>query len=226
MFRLYSTNPIKEFSKKMAFRYFGIGKPDYPYMLDPIQLAFLINQIDLMYAKLERPLNIYEIGVARGMTTAFLAQHIMAEELPHKIFCIDTFSGFTSSDINFEITQRNKTKTDLLGFGYNDYDVWKKNFEGIECVTAIQCDISNFEIDENQNVDIVLADVDLYLPTLETLHKFYPKLSTGGSILVDDVKTNSCWDGAHQAYHEFCDEYLILPELLGRKSGLIQKHKL
>ena len=69
----------------------------------------------------------------------------------------------------------------------------------------------------------MLSDVDLYLPTLETLRTFYSKLSLGGSILVDDVKANSCWDGAHQAYYEFCDENSIQPKLLGRKSGLIQK---
>ena len=52
-----------------------------------------------------------------------------------------------------------------------------------------------------------MADVDLYIPIKESiLEKFYDKLTPGGLIMVDDVKNASCWDGAHQAYHEFCDK--------------------
>ena len=39
--------------KKIAFQYLGIGKPDYPYMLDPIQLSFMIQEIDKLYEKLK-----------------------------------------------------------------------------------------------------------------------------------------------------------------------------
>lgn len=225
MFRKYTTNRMKELAKKVAFRYLGLGKPDYPYMLDPIQLSFLITKIDELFQTYERPLKIYEIGVARGMTTAFLAQHIMAENLPHQIICIDTFGGFTSSHLDFEITKRNKAKNELLGFAYNDYETWKKNFEKINCVKAIKCDAASYKPTKKSNVDIVLSDVDLYLPTLAILNNFYPCLSESGVMLVDDVKSESCWDGAHEAYHEFCDQTGLKPELLGRKSGIVRKAK-
>jgi len=223
MFRTYETNRIKEFLKQVGFRHLGFGRPDYPYMLDPIQLTFLVNQVDNLYRELQRPINIYEIGVARGMTSAFLAQHIMSENLPHKIKCLDTFSGFTSADMKFEIQNRQKSRSELLGFSYNDYDVWVKNFSAIDCVEAIQCDASSYSIPADEVVDIVLADVDLYLPTINILRNFYPRVTCGGAIIVDDVKENSCWDGAHQAYFEFCKETDITPELLGRKSGILRK---
>ena len=226
MLRKYGTNVFKEIAKKIAFQYLGIGKPDYPYMLDPIQLSFMIQEIDKLYEKLKRPLHIYEIGVARGMTTAFLASHITFEQLPHKLTCIDTFSGFTNSDLSHEISERGKKKKDLLGFAYNDYHVWLKNFSSFDFVDPIKCDISNYIISKNQDVDIVLADVDLYIPTKNILEKFYKPLSNDGLIVVDDVKENSCWDGAHEAYHEFCRNNKLDPELIGRKCGIIRKANL
>lgn len=222
MFRKYGTSKYKEYLKKIGFNYLGMGKPDYPYMLDPIQLSFLISQMDQLYNLYKRPLHIYEIGVARGMTTAFLSQHILAEKLPHKITCIDTFNGFTNSDLNYEMKNRGKNPSELLGFSYNNYDVWKRNFSKINFVEAIQCDIANYSIPDGQIIDIVLADVDLYLPTKIILEKFYPVLSSAGVILIDDVKQDSCWDGAHQAYSEFCQSSKIGFELLGRKSGIIR----
>lgn len=223
MIKTYKTNLFKEISKKIAFRYLGLGKPNYPYMLDPIQLSFLVENIDLLFKKLKRPLNIYEIGVARGMTTSFLASHIIFEDLPHKIFCIDTFSGFTEKDLNYETNHRGKTRKELLGFSYNDFSIWKQNFSNANFIYPIQCDISEYKFQKNQTVDIVLADVDLYLPTKALLSKFYEKLTKGGVILVDDVKNESCWDGAHQAYFEFCKELSLKPNLIGRKSGILKK---
>lgn len=218
-----STNYLKEILKRVAFKYLKIGKPKYPYMLDPIQLCILIKKIDELYEIKKRPLNIYEIGVARGMTTAFLASHILFEKLPHQIICIDTFEGFTAKDLKHEVTIRGKSKSDLLGFSYNDYDIWRNNFSHLKFVKVVKSDIADYEISAEEDVDVVLADVDLYLPTKIILEKFYPNLSIGGMILVDDVKDNSCWDGAHEAYHEFCSMNMIEPNLLGRKTGLILK---
>ena len=98
----------------------------------------LITEIDRIYKELKRPLNIYEIGVARGMTTAFVASHIAFEKLPHKIYCIDTFSGFTKNDLAFEVIQRNKKRNELLGFSYNNFSIWKRNFSAFGFVTMLK----------------------------------------------------------------------------------------
>jgi hypothetical protein len=42
-------------------------------------------------------------------------------------------------------------------------------------------------------------------------------------ILVDDVLDNCCWDGAYQAYMEFCGELNIKPTIVGNKCGVIRK---
>ena len=98
-----------------------------------------------------------------------------------------------------------------------------KNFSSFPFVKAVKTDISEYSISEGEIVDIVLADVDLYLPTKSILEKFYNKLTPGGLILVDDVMTNSRWDGAHQAYYDFCKDNGIEPSVLGRKCAVIEK---
>ena len=45
---------------------------------------------------------IVEIGVARDMTTRFMAQHLMSLGVNDEtIYAIDTFSSFTDDDIGF-----------------------------------------------------------------------------------------------------------------------------
>src|SRR6185437_3392088 len=45
-------------------------------------------------------------------------------------------------------------------------------------------------------------DVDLYQPTLDSLHFFYPRMMPGGIILSDDYGFESC-PGARRAFDEF-----------------------
>ena len=42
-------------------------------------------------------------------------------------------------------------------------------------------------------------------------------------LIVDDVHDNRNYDGAFQAYMEFCSEKNIKPEIVGNKCGLIKK---
>jgi hypothetical protein len=66
-------------------------------------------------------------------------------------------------------------------------------------------------------------DVDLYLPTRRALPRIYEHICEGGIILVDDVLNDSSYDGAFQAYMEFCDELKIGPDIIGNKCGIIRK---
>tara|TARA_B100000575_G_scaffold126396_1_gene100800 strand:+ start:1671 stop:1919 length:249 start_codon:yes stop_codon:yes gene_type:complete len=72
-------------------------------------------------------------------------------------------------------------------------------------------------------IRLVFLDVDLYLPTKKALTKVFALLEDDGVIIVDDVMDDNCWDGAYQAYIEFCNEQNITPEIIGKKSGIIRK---
>jgi predicted O-methyltransferase YrrM len=213
---------LKETAKTLVFRHTSLAAPTYRYNIEPIQLAHLIIEIE----KLKNvPGNIVEIGVARGLTTRFLAQHIKNQRLDQslKLYAIDTFESFTESDVAYEVKTRGKSLEDLTIFKYNDYEVWKKNFSDFNFVKAIQADCSNVDYAQCGPIKVALLDVDLYLPTQKTLPKIYQNLVSGGVILVDDVLHGTAYDGAHQAYMEFCALINQQPEVIGNKCGIIRK---
>lgn len=51
----------------------------------------------------------------------------------------------------------------------------------------------------------VHVDVDLYQPTRDSLHYFFPRLSPGGIIVTDDY----IWPGTRKAFHEFVSEHTL-----------------
>jgi len=211
----------KQLIKTIAFRYLpSLSAPHYQYGLDPIQLAFLVDAIS------ERASTkgcIVEIGVARGMTTCFLAEHLVRQGIQKHYHAIDTFASFTSEDIDYEVVKRKKTASALEAFSYNNYEIWKRNFEQYRFVTAHQGDCKDFDFGSIEPISVALLDVDLYLPTSKTLPKVYDALEPGGIILVDDVRPANTWDGAFQAYTEFCQSRGLTHEVIGSRGGVIRK---
>jgi Macrocin-O-methyltransferase (TylF) len=212
----------REFVKKMLFRHTRIGAPSYPYCIEPMQLACIINEIERVKT-IEGAM--VEIGVARGMTTRFICEHIVHQGLANSthFFAIDTFSSFTPKDIEFEVGERGKHRSSLNGFAYNDYSVWAKNFKKYPFVTAIQADCSTFDYGSLPPIKFAFLDVDLYLPTINALPNLYHSIVSGGVILIDDVMDNSIYDGAFQAYMEFCKRIDIEPIVIGNRCGVIYK---
>jgi O-methyltransferase len=213
---------IAELAKKLTFRYTSLGAPRYPYGIQPIQLATLIMEIERMK---NVDGSILEIGVARGMTTRFICQHLVkSERTNERIYAIDTFESFNEKDVRYEIEHRGKNGKDLDYFRYNDLRAWKRNFRGFPFVTAIKTDCAEFDYYSVAPVKLALLDVDLYLPTKKALNKIFSALCQGGVILVDDVSlSGSCFDGANEAYREFCAEHSMAYEFIGQKCGVVRK---
>lgn len=212
--------PFIELGKKLAFRYTPLAVPRYRYNLEPIELATLIFEIERL-ADVDGC--IVEIGVARGLTTRFLAEHIVLSGRRERIIAIDTFSSFTDADVMYETQQRRKRRSEIQGFGYNDYTTWVRNFRPYSFIQAIQADCTNVDYRSLSPIKLVLLDVDLYSPTKKTLPLLFDSLASGGTILVDDVKRGTAYDGAYQAYFEFCSEAGLEPLVIGTKCGVIRK---
>ena len=214
--------PFKEAAKSLVFRYTNLGVPKYSYNIEPAQLALLVNELDRLR---DTKGNIVEIGVARGLTTRFLCQHIVNEKLENTLalYAVDTFNSFVPAHLDFEVKERGKSLSDLRGFAYNDYDVWRRNFAAYPFVKAIQGDCAALDYTRLAPIKLALLDVDLYLPTKATLPKVFDALVDGGVILVDDVLNSSTYDGAYQAYVEFCAVRGIAPRIIGNKCGVIYK---
>lgn len=211
-----------DLAKKIAFKYTNFGAPRYVYNVEPIQLAAIIYELERLK---DIPGNILEIGVARGMTTRFICEHIKNSSsiVPFKFFALDTFDSFTKKDIDWEVSQRGKLKNELSGFSYNDFTKWKSNFEEFRFLEAVQADCSTFDYAVVGPIKFAFLDVDLYLPTKNALPLVYEQLVDDGIILVDDVADCNRWDGAYQAYNEFCGDMAIEPQVIGNKCGVIRK---
>ena len=218
---------LREFFKKIVFQYTKFGAPSYEYNIEPAQLCEIISSIDKVCSE-GREAQIFEIGVAKGQTTRFIAEHIKKSNLKVNFYCLDTFASFTEKDLNFEVEQRGKNKRDLYGFAYNDFQIWARNFSSFKFVKPIKIDVSEFDFSKIfGGVDFIFLDCDLYLPTLNVLQNCKQYLNDGAIVIVDDVKNNNRWDGAYQAFFEFVKDENLKYEMIGNKCGKLtwKKHQ-
>tara|TARA_B100000242_G_C42965798_1_gene448032 strand:- start:217 stop:864 length:648 start_codon:yes stop_codon:yes gene_type:complete len=212
---------IKEILKKIVFRYLKLGGPSYRYNVEPIQLATLIYELDRLDSFKG---NILEVGVARGMTTRFLCEHLKNNaNFDGVYYAVDTFDSFTESDLAHEVESRGKKISEIRGFEYNDVNIWQSNFKDFPFVKAVKGDCSAIDYNRLSPIKLTFLDVDLYIPTLNALEKIYDCTVEGGVILVDDCMDNTPVDGALAAYNEFCTKKGIESKIIGNKCGIIYK---
>ena len=210
---------LKEKIKKFFFKYTKLGAPDYTYNLDPLQLAEIINSLEKVKSLKGV---ICEIGVARGMTTRFICEYLKDVNNKPSFYCIDTFNSFVKEDVQYEIDKRKKNKSELIGFSYNNFNSWKKNFKDFDYIKAVQLDVKHFNFEKIRPIKFALLDVDLYVPTLTTLNNLKENMVEGGVLMVDDVSENNSWDGANQAFHEFVKRHSLKFKLVGNKCGVVE----
>ena len=213
---------MKIFLKKLFYnvfsKNFGIK---YNYMLEPIQLSQFILEIS-------RTSNIrgsiVEVGAFRGLTTCFALEHMLNEKINKTYYAIDTFEGFISTDVDYEVYNRNKNISLLKkSFGINSEKIFKKNLLNYPNLITIKSDCSLFDFKKINPIAVCLIDVDLYSPTKKTLYEVYDNLIEDGTILIDDCKKNDNFDGAFLAYKEFVNEIGVDEQYIGNKCGIIKK---
>jgi len=197
----------------------------YSFLFEPPQLAYLGSSI---YETKDVEGSIIEIGCAEGMTTVFLKKYMDFYDIHKEYVCIDTFSGFTKSDINYE-SQKRKKDQDVLKIMFSiNRKSWVDRtlkMNGISDVKTYVGDINVLDL-KDINVDKIsfaLVDLDLYLPVLSALEKFYPLLEEGGMIIVDDCTDHEYFDGAYLAYKEFCSKYSLPEKIVQERLGIIRK---
>jgi O-methyltransferase len=193
----------------------------YRYMFTPAQLAFLCSQIT---NTVEIPGSILEIGCAWGRSTVFLNRHIDSLGIDVDYYAIDTFSGFTNSDLERERSLgRDSIYYSLFrGNSKSRFDrTMRRN--GVTRVTSFQADATTFDYASISPLRVVLVDVDLYRPVLMALNAIYDHVSSGGVIVVDDCKQGGLWEGAYEAFMEFTQARGIESVILEDKLGVIVK---
>jgi SAM-dependent methyltransferase len=194
----------------------------YNYMFSPSQLIFLTQCLTETRHVAGCCI---EIGCAQGRTTAFLRKFMDESGIKKSYYALDTFSGFISEHVDYEVNQRSKNRDINRVFVTNkkkwfDYSL---GISGVHSVESIECDATKFEFDRLGPIAFALLDVDLYLPMVDILPKLYRNLSPGGIILVDDCMPHELWDGALAAYEEFVSARGIEHNIVVEKIGIIRK---
>jgi SAM-dependent methyltransferase len=194
----------------------------YPYMFTPRQLQFLT---DCLLKIRDVRGCIVEAGCASGRTTVYLNRFMAEENLNRDYVAIDTFAGFLPEHSQFEISSRGKRPQIAAEFSDNS-QTWfdhSMRLEGIVNVQSIAADVTKFDFHSLGEIAFALVDVDLYIPIKTALPKIYECMAPGGIIVVDDCAPGGDWDGALQAFQEFCNDTETRMEIACGKLGVFRK---
>ena len=165
---------------------------------------------------------IVEIGVAAGNTTVLLNRHLASRGLHPPYYCLDTFSGFTPQDVQVERT-RGKRDDFSRWFRDNSPSLFRRMLEMNDLadrVTVIQADAAEFDYSQLPPLAFALVDVDLLRPMQAALQGCWDRLLPGGVLVADDCQDYShTWDGARQAYEQFCSNEGLEVDLRHEKLG-------
>jgi hypothetical protein len=152
-----------------------------------------------------------ELGVYKGNTAFVLAQ--TARRLGRGIYLFDTFEGFDESDLagvdadkrqEFEDTSLPEVKALV---GESGATFVKGYFPG-----------TTSTLPDDLTFALVHLDCDLYEPFRAGLEYFYPRLSSGGFLIMHDY-CSLYWDGVERAIDEFFADKPEHIVLIPDKSG-------
>lgn len=195
------------------------------------QLAFLFRCLDET-AAIDGA--VIEAGCAFGHTTILLHQYLQDRGIEKEYVCIDTFTGFTPDDIQYEHRARSKTFNYAKSiYARNSVDWFKTALKqhGIRDVRIFCTDIAAIKPGDLPPVSFCFLDFDLYQPVRRELVTIYERLSPGGMIVVDDCAVENAgfsehkdrFDGALAAYREFAEAIGQKELVVERKLGIIRK---
>jgi hypothetical protein len=174
----------------------------------PRLYMLLLNIARVLKEKI--PGDLAEIGVYKGNTARILAEAARAGG--RRLYLFDTFGGFDAADFNAsEPASASFRDTSLAAV---------KEFVGTQSVDYVvgrfPDSLSGMEMPDR--FAIVHLDCDLYKPTAAGLAYFYPRLSSGGLLILHDYSSGH-WGGCAQAIDEFLKDKPERPVLIPDKAG-------
>jgi len=207
---------------------FYFNTPLWRYFLPVMKFDMTAAQLDFItraLATVKAAGSVLEIGVGGGATSVTVNMFMRQKSIKRTFYAIDTFTGFTKEDVEFERDKRGKSDN-YLGYQTNSKEWYSKTLiaHGIEDARVIQSDAKQLDYSKFAPLAFCILDVDLYKPVAFALPRLYEMLVPDGIIIVDDCALEeSIYDGAGEAYRTFCAEIGIAPELAQDKLGVIRK---
>jgi hypothetical protein len=139
--------------------------------------------------------DVAELGVYKGNTAFLLGE--LARRLGSTAYLLDTFGGFSSNDL--------KGIDAAAGVHFGDTSLPAvQALVGNDHVRYIQGYFpeSTSQMKDDLSFCLVHIDCDLYAPFEAALRYFYPRLVSGGFLIMHDY-ANAHWKGAEKAVDEF-----------------------
>jgi hypothetical protein len=154
-----------------------------------------------------------ELGVYGGQSSAVLSFY--AEQFGRKMYLLDSFQGFSEAQLEPDMAALKQTAFKDVTLenaksvvGQYTGNRWVVGFFPDSVTAEMRDDVYAF----------VSIDCDIYMPIIEGLEFFWPRLSENGMIFVHDYSSGH-WEGATRAVDEFCHKYGISGVLLSDLSG-------
>ena len=186
-------------------------KSDVDFAVFPYD-AYLIYSIANTQAKFEG--DMAEIGVYQGGS----AKLICEAKKNRNLFLFDTFEGLPDvSDADTHFGKKFWNKNQFHNTSEEQVKLFLKNYNNIKIIKGIFP--NSVEQIENSKFSFVHMDVDLYKSTIDGLRYFFPRMISGGIILIHDFHT----DGIKKAIKEFSSENQIQVIELSGTQGIIFK---
>jgi O-methyltransferase len=177
-----------------------------PAILHPAGIGVFLHEI---LVRREIRGDIAEIGCALGGTACIVARAAKFYS-PDKCYtCFDTFSGFVNEQLDIDVkigTPEGMRHT----YTNNSQALVRRILDMHSCqdVRLVEGDITKIGDDRlSKEYSVILLDIDLSEPIYIALKRFYPRLSKGGIILVDDCREvpGQVWK-ASLGFKRFCKE--------------------
>ena len=150
---------------------------------------------------------IVECGVWKGHSAYILSSLLKKSEIKKEFFIFDSFEGGLSDKVEEDKNKRyNLSKEQIMSEKLS----FSSTEEQVKVTLSVFKNISyykgwipeRFSEIKDKKFSFVHIDVDLYQPTLDSLKFFYPRLNSGGAIVIDDYGISQ-FPGARKAVDEF-----------------------
>jgi O-methyltransferase len=145
-----------------------------------------------------------EVGTYRGGSAYFIAASFVARlghEVPIEV--IDTFEGHPEGKLSGHDTATHTGGTKFLSTSHDSVVEYLSPFEQLS-VRKGEFSAVAAQLPE-QAYRLVHVDVDLYVPALDCLRYFGPRLVQGGIVVLDDYGAPSC-PGIQRAAREYLSD--------------------
>ena len=166
---------------------------DFYLSCDPSRIGKILIHYELFKMTLKIPGQIVDCGIFKGVSLSRFATFLKLFNVDKKVIGFDTFEKFPQTNFKQDFQPRdqfindageNCISTEQLQSVLTHKDV--KNY-----VELVKGDITKSVLEyvkkhSDLKISLLNLDVDIYEPSVTILESLYPKLSSGGILILDD----------------------------------------